>query len=65
MHTHQRDQDIGPASDGRVEPGTPLVVLEAMKMRYELCAGVVASLPVAVGAQVKTREVLVEITVGN
>ncbi|MGO1500692.1 MAG: acetyl/propionyl/methylcrotonyl-CoA carboxylase subunit alpha [Marinobacter sp.] len=48
-----------------VEAGTPLLVLEAMKMEHRICApiaGVVTEYAVAVGDQVSRRDRLVEIT---
>lgn len=48
-----------------VSAGEPLVVLEAMKMETALvspCDGVVSALHVEAGAQVRTGEVLVEVT---
>ena len=48
-----------------VSAGEPLVVLEAMKMETSLtspCDGVVSALNVAPGAQVRTGEVLVEVS---
>ena len=56
--------DLLVAEGARVERGTPLLVLEAMKMEHTLTApraGTVASLGAAVGAQVEEGEVLVEI----
>jgi geranyl-CoA carboxylase alpha subunit len=48
-----------------VKKGQTLVVLEAMKMEFQLAApvdGTVASVSVAAGAQVKGRQLLVEVT---
>ncbi|HVK89594.1 MAG TPA: biotin/lipoyl-containing protein [Kofleriaceae bacterium] len=49
----------------QVEPGTPLLVLEAMKMENELAAergGTVASITKQAGQAVETGELLVELT---
>lgn len=54
--------------DQSVTPGMRLGVLEAMKMQHEIraeVAGVIRSLPVAPGAQVKMGTVLVEIEVND
>jgi geranyl-CoA carboxylase alpha subunit len=50
----------------RVEKGSPLVVLEAMKMEFQLSlplAGTVTGVKVEVGQQVKNRQLLAEIAV--
>lgn len=49
----------------QVAPGTPVIVLEAMKMENELIAergGTVASIPKATGQAVDTGDLLVELT---
>ncbi len=56
--------DLLVTEGAEVERGTPLLVLEAMKMEHTLTApraGTVASLAAAVGAQVEEGTVLVEI----
>lgn len=48
-----------------VARGTPMVVMEAMKMEHRVCApgpGVVAALHTAAGAQVAQGDMLVELT---
>ena len=52
-------------SGQRVSAGEPLLILEAMKMESSLtsaCDGVVGAVHVGAGAQVRTGDVLVEIT---
>jgi len=63
---HGQLAEICVAMGDRVEPGTRLAVLEAMKMRHDLLsdvAGVVAALPVPVGVQVKAGDLLVGVAV--
>jgi acetyl-CoA/propionyl-CoA carboxylase, biotin carboxylase, biotin carboxyl carrier protein len=58
---------IAVEAGARVEPGTLIAVVEAMKMENEITAhkaGTVASLPIAVGASVATGDVLAVIESG-
>jgi biotin carboxyl carrier protein len=50
-----------------IEPGQPLLIIEAMKMENEIRAkhgGVVAEIPVQTGQKVETGEVLVKFEAG-
>jgi len=63
---HGQLAEICVAMGDRVEPGTRLAVLEAMKMRHDLLsdvAGIVTSLPVPVGVQVKVGDLLAGVAV--
>ena len=56
------------AAGDRVERGTPLVVLEAMKMEHTIAApatGVIVSLPFSVGAIVAEGEELLVLQAGE
>jgi acetyl-CoA carboxylase carboxyltransferase component len=59
---------IAPARDQRVGAGSPLIVLEAMKMEHEVLAeidGVVRGLAVAVGEEVQEGQLLLTLEPGE